>query len=112
MAKKPYELPQLETLESDVSVAVDLKQEVREPPLFKVILHNDDFTTQEFVILVLQTIFHHPAEEAHRIMLTVHTRGHGIAGLYPHETAEAKVQRVTDLAKQSEYPLKCTMEPE
>ena len=93
-------------------VATETRQEVKRPPLFKVLLHNDDYTTQEFVVAILETIFEHPRETAFQIMLHVHTRGIGIAGLYPFETAEAKATEVHALARESEFPLQCSIEPE
>lgn len=88
------------------------KSEKATPRMWKVLLHNDDFTTMEFVVAVLTTVFHHNEEDAHRIMLAVHQRGIGVAGLYPFETAEAKCARVLDLARQRNYPLMCSIEPE
>lgn len=96
--------------EGDVST--ETRREVRRPPLYKVLLHNDDYTTQQFVVYVLEQFFHHPPETAFQIMMNVHQRGIGVAGLYPFETAEAKVTAVTDLARQNEFPLRCTIEPE
>jgi ATP-dependent Clp protease adaptor protein ClpS len=81
-------------------------------PLFKVLLHNDDYTTQEFVDFVLVNVFNHDPEEAHRIMLNVHMRGVGVAGIYPWEIAETKAARATTLAREREYPLLITLEPE
>ncbi len=91
-------------------VATETKKEVKEPPLFKVLLHNDDYTTMEFVVFVLQSVFHKPPLEAARIMLAVHEQGVGVAGLYTYEIAEAKVEKVTDLARKNEFPLMCTIE--
>jgi ATP-dependent Clp protease adaptor protein ClpS len=82
------------------------------PPLYKVILLNDDYTPMEFVVEVLKAVFHKPHAEATRIMLHVHQNGMGVAGVYPFEVAETKVRTVEELAKQAEYPLKCTMEKE
>ena len=84
----------------------------RPPPLYKVLLHNDDYTTMEFVVHVLETVFGHPSPVAMKIMLSVHHRGVGVAGVYPHEIAETKAGRVMDLARKAEYPLLCTVEPE
>jgi len=81
-----------------------------EPPMFQVVLHNDDFTTQEFVVHVLKHVFHHGEAEAARIMLSVHHNGRGVAGIYPFEIAESKAAQVTRLARQSEYPLRCSVE--
>lgn len=84
-----------------------------EPPRFwRVLLHNDDYTTQEFVVWVLETVFHKPPAEAFQIMMHVHQSGLGVAGIYTHEVAETKVQATRRLAEQHEYPLLVTMEPE
>ncbi len=88
------------------------RKKVDRPPLFKVLLHNDDFTTQEFVDWVLVTVFRHDAEAAHRIMLNVHMHGVGVAGIYPREIAEHRAEKVMTLAREAEYPLLCTIEPE
>jgi len=82
------------------------------PPLYKVILLNDDYTPMEFVVEVLKAVFHRPHAEATRIMLHVHQNGMGVAGVYPFEVAETKVRTVEELARQAEYPLKCVMEKE
>jgi ATP-dependent Clp protease adaptor protein ClpS len=87
-------------------------KEVERPPLYKVLLHNDDYTTQEFVDWVLVTVFRHDPATAHRIMLDVHMHGVGVAGIYPFEVAEAKAQKTMSLAREAEYPLLCTLEPE
>ena len=87
-------------------------KQVDKPPLFKVLLHNDDFTTMEFVVEVLQHVFHRPEPEALHIMLAVHHQGVGVAGVYPYEIAEAKVNRVTELAGAQDFPLLCTLEQE
>lgn len=80
------------------------------PPLYKVVLLNDDFTPMDFVVYVLEHIFHHTHEDAIRIMLDVHTRGAGVCGIYTREVAETKVLQVTDLARTHEHPLRCVME--
>jgi ATP-dependent Clp protease adaptor protein ClpS len=82
------------------------------PKLYKVLLHNDDYTTREFVVWILETIFHRSETEAVQIMLHVHNNGVGVAGVYPHDVADVKVRRVTELAEENEYPLLTTMEPE
>ena len=82
------------------------------PPLYKVILLNDDYTPMEFVVEVLKAVFHKAHAEATRIMLHVHQNGMGVAGVYTFEVAETKVRTVEELARQAEYPLKCTMEKE
>jgi len=91
-------------------VVTEDQQKTEEPPLYKVLLHNDDYTTMEFVVLVLEKIFHKSTAEATRIMLNVHQQGIGVAGIFAREIAETKVTVVVDLARKNEYPLKCTME--
>ena len=86
--------------------------QAEKPPLFKVLLHNDDFTTMEFVVEILEHVFHRPETEALQIMLAVHHQGVGVAGVYPYEIAEAKVSRVTQLAGAEDFPLLCTLEQE
>ncbi len=81
-----------------------------EPDEFRVILLNDDFTTMEFVISVLMTIFHRTLPEATKIMLDVHRKGRGIVGEYSYDIAATKINQVHQLAKQMGFPLKCTME--
>ncbi len=82
------------------------------PPLFKVLLHNDDYTTREFVVWILEQIFHRSEPEAVQIMLHVHHNGIGVAGVYPFDIADAKVKRVAGLAEDHEFPLLTTLEPE
>ncbi|MDH4027817.1 MAG: ATP-dependent Clp protease adapter ClpS [Nitrospirota bacterium] len=88
------------------------KQEIKPPPLYKVFLINDDYTTMEFVIRVLETVFHKTAVEAAQIMLHVHRNGIGLAGVYTREIAETKTEKVLELSRQNEFPLQCTMEKE
>jgi ATP-dependent Clp protease adaptor protein ClpS len=82
------------------------------PRLYKVIFHNDDFTTQEFVVMVLKAYFHKNDAEATYIMLTVHKKGKGVAGVYTRDVAETKVQQVMAVARESGMPLLLTSEPE
>ncbi|HKA88910.1 MAG TPA: ATP-dependent Clp protease adaptor ClpS [Haliangiales bacterium] len=84
----------------------------KKPNLYKVLLHNDDFTTMEFVVAVLQSIFHHSETDATAIMLHIHQRGIGVAGVYPFQIAEAKVGEVTHAAEKAEFPLLSTLEPD
>ena len=86
------------------------KTKLERPPLYKVLLHNDDFTPMEFVVFILQTIFNHGENDAVRLMLDVHRKGIGLAGVYTYEIAEMKVDKVTSLAQANEFPLLCTME--
>jgi ATP-dependent Clp protease adaptor protein ClpS len=84
-----------------------------EPPCYwRVLLHNDDFTTQEFVVWVLETVFHKPPAEAFAIMMRVHQSGVGVAGLFTRDVADTKVSATRQLAEQHEFPLLVTMEPE
>jgi len=82
----------------------------RKPPMYKVILLNDDYTPMEFVVEILKVVFNKQHAEATRIMLHVHQNGMGVAGVFPYEIAETKVRTVEELARQSEFPLKCVME--
>lgn len=91
-------------------VDVKAERDLKEPPLYKVLLHNDDYTTMEFVVHVLMAVFHKSVEQATRIMLNVHKRGIGTCGVFTFEVAETKVATVTRLARENGYPLKCTME--
>jgi len=86
------------------------EEKTEEPPLYKVLLHNDDFTTMEFVVWVLESIFNMPEEQAIQVMLNVHLRGVGVAGIYTYEIAETKIEQTTALAQEHEYPLLVTME--
>ncbi len=91
-------------------IATKIKQRSKRPSLYKVILLNDDYTPMEFVVYILQELFHKSHEEAVMIMLTVHNHGMGECGVFPYEVAEAKVTQVMDLAKKDQHPLKCIME--
>jgi len=99
-------------LEHDSAVVekTESKTKLERPPLYKVLLHNDDFTTMEFVVFVLQTVFNHGEDAAIRLMLDVHRKGIGLAGVFTYEVAEMKVEKVTSLAQANEFPLLCTME--
>lgn len=84
--------------------------DVKEPPMYKVVFHNDDYTSMDFVVSVLQQIFHHTMEKANQVMLNVHEKGHGIAGVYPREMAEMKLSESMGMATEREFPLNVTME--
>jgi ATP-dependent Clp protease adaptor protein ClpS len=89
---------------------VILEDELQEPRMYRVLLHNDDYTTMEFVISILVEVFHKRAEQAAAIMLAVHEQGVGVCGVYPHEVAETKVAAVHSRAGRAGFPLKSTME--
>ncbi len=89
---------------------VEEELEVEEPRLFRVILHNDDYTTMDFVVEVLTVIFHKPAAEATRIMLDVHNKGRGVVGVYSFDIAVSKIDQVHSLSKEREFPLRCSCE--
>jgi ATP-dependent Clp protease adaptor protein ClpS len=103
MAKQPEREP-------GVATQTKPKTRLRPPRLFKVLLHNDDYTTMEFVVWVLQSVFHHDETTATRIMLHIHRHGIGVAGIYPHDVAETRAAKVEALARSEEYPLRCTLE--
>ncbi len=94
------------------SVLTDTLEDVREPSMYRVLLHNDDYTTMEFVVEILMVVFNKTAETATEIMLNVHKKGIGICGVYTYEVAETKVGTVSRLAEENGFPLKCTMEEE
>jgi ATP-dependent Clp protease adaptor protein ClpS len=96
----------------DVVIERRTQTKTKKPSMYKVILLNDDYTPMEFVVELLKVVFHKPHPEATRIMLHVHQNGMGIAGIYPFEIAETKVRTVDELARENQFPLKCTMEKE
>jgi len=98
--------------ERDEAVVTESKPRLQKPPLYKVLLHNDDYTSMEFVVLILRTIFQRSEADSVRIMLLVHNQGVGVAGVYTYEIAEAKIARVTSLAREHEFPLLCSLEPD
>ena len=87
-------------------------QQLAHPRLWRVLLHNDDYTTQDFVVWVLETIFHKERGEAFDIMMNVHRTGMGVAGVYTHDVAQTKVKTTRQLAEEHEFPLLVTMEAE
>ena len=96
----------------DVSVVTKTKPKTAKPPLYKVLLLNDDYTPMEFVVLVLERFFSIGHSQAVEIMLTVHKRGVAVVGVFSHEIAETKVAQVMDFARRNQHPLQCTMEKE
>ena len=99
-------------LENETGISTLNQIFVKEPALYKVILHNDNYTSMDFVIEVLRKIFHKSSADAAKIMLEVHHNGTGLAGIYPYDIACTKIEQVNNMAKKSEYPLKCTCEAE
>jgi ATP-dependent Clp protease adaptor protein ClpS len=99
-------------LEDDGDLATEKRIRTKKPRQFKVILHNDNYTTMEFVVEVLTKFFRRTETEATHIMLTVHHRGHGVAGVYSKDVAETKVEQVTTYARDHGMPLLLTAEPE
>jgi ATP-dependent Clp protease adaptor protein ClpS len=98
--------------EFEEDVATETRERLKKPPLFRVLLHNDDFTTMEFVIEVLKKVFGKSDGDAFQIMWAVHTQGIGCAGVYTYEIAEMKIEKVAQMARAQEYPLLCTLEEE
>ncbi|MCU1290733.1 MAG: hypothetical protein JWN60_2962 [Acidobacteria bacterium] len=98
--------------EQDSDVLTESDTKLEKPKLYKVLLHNDDFTTMEFVVFILQHVFMRSDVEAFTIMLKVHNEGVGIAGIYPYEVANMKAEKAMNLSKANEYPLLCTVEEE
>ena len=101
-------------LENDFGVVTrpETERKVKKPRMYRVLLHNDDYTTREFVVDVLRGVFHHSETEAIRVMLHVHNTGIGVAGVFTFEVAETKIHTVEQLAREREFPLRLTMEPE
>lgn len=96
----------------DTDEAVLTRVTVKEPPMYRVLLHNDDYTTMEFVVHILMHVFSKPMTEATQIMLNVHNNGLGVCGIYAYEVAETKVETVHNLARENGFPLRCSMEKE
>ncbi len=98
--------------ESEGDTLTETKATIKEPSLYKVILLNDDFTPMDFVVDVLKNVFRYDDASANAIMLDVHEKGHGVAGVFTYEVAETKIYIVHAQAKKFQFPLKCTMEKE
>ncbi|MCT4643101.1 MAG: ATP-dependent Clp protease adapter ClpS [Bacteriovoracaceae bacterium] len=99
----------INSIDSQEEVAI--AEKIKEPSMFKVLMHNDDYTTMEFVIHVLEKFFSKNYDEAHAIMLKIHHEGLAICGIYTCEVAESKANKVNRYSKNKGYPLKCTFEP-
>ena len=98
------------TKHQDSSLLEAKRAQIKPPPLYKVLLLNDDFTPMEFVVLVLMKFFSMDRERATQIMLKVHTEGRGVCGVYPRDVAATKVAQVADFARENQHPLACVME--
>lgn len=98
--------------DGDVSVVTKTKQKTKRPPLYKVLLLNDDYTPMEFVVHVLERFFGMTSAQAFEIMLTVHKKGVAVVGVFSHEIAETKVSQVMEFSHRHQHPLQCTMEKE
>lgn len=95
---------------TDERTDAEVLDELEEPPMFAVWLLDDDYTSMDFVVMVLETVFHKDHNSASKIMMDVHKKGKGICGIYTREIAETKIKQVSNLAEKSQYPLRCTME--
>jgi ATP-dependent Clp protease adaptor protein ClpS len=98
--------------DNDIGVVLKTKPKTAKPPLYKVLILNDDFTPMEFVVMVLERFFGMTHAQAFDIMLTVHKKGVAVVGVFSHEIAETKVAQVMDFAQRQQHPLQCTMEKE
>ncbi|MBW1751778.1 MAG: ATP-dependent Clp protease adapter ClpS [Deltaproteobacteria bacterium] len=98
--------------ELEDEVDSEIRDDVREPPMYRVLLHNDDYTTMDFVVEILMLVFNKSPEEAVNIMLNIHRKGIGLCGVYTYEVSETKVETVHAIAREHGFPLKCTMEKE
>ena len=98
--------------ETGVILRERAEKKVKRPRMYRVVIHNDDYTPMDFVVRLLETVFHRSESEATRIMLHVHNHGQGVAGVYTHEIAETKVAQVHMLARKNDHPLMASMEPE
>ncbi|MBW1899530.1 MAG: ATP-dependent Clp protease adapter ClpS [Deltaproteobacteria bacterium] len=96
--------------DTEEHVSSEIEEDISEPAMYRVLLHNDDYTSMEFVVEVLMYVFQKSAEASMHIMLKVHTEGIGLCGVYTYEVAETKVEMVEALARENGFPLKCTME--
>ena len=103
-------MPELPAHHDHPELMDSVDEQLNDPPMYRVLLHNDDYTTMDFVIMILEKIFRKSASEATQIMLQVHRRGAGVCGVYPHEIAETRVEQVRQLAEGNGFPLLCTME--
>jgi ATP-dependent Clp protease adaptor protein ClpS len=112
MPQAPITMADRPNTDDDTFILTATKPKTKRPPLYKVLLLNDDFTPMEFVVLVLERFFGLNHSQAFEIMLTVHQKGLAVVGVFSHEIAETKVAQVMDFARRHQHPLQCTMERE
>ena len=112
MLQLPFTMSNKPDDDSDASLLVEPRTKTKRPPLYKVLLLNDDYTPMEFVVHVLERFFGMTHAQAFEIMLTVHKKGVAVVGVFSHEIAETKVGQVMDFARRHQHPLQCTMEKE
>ena len=98
--------------QSGTAVVSEVRTVPKEPKMYKVLLHNDDYTPMEFVVFILEHFFNKPKATAEKIMMDVHRSGVGVCGVYPYEVAETKTKAVQDAAKENQYPLLCSCQEE
>ena len=98
-----------DNMDDGVAIA-EAKPKIKKPPMYKVVILNDDYTPMEFVVHILQAFFNLTHEKAQNVMLNVHTKGKGVCGVYTRDVAETKVEQVNDYSRQNQHPLLCTME--
>ncbi|MCB9793866.1 MAG: ATP-dependent Clp protease adapter ClpS [Alphaproteobacteria bacterium] len=109
-AAGPDDAPPSRDDDREGSLALKERTQLKKPRMYKVLLHNDHYTTMEFVVYVLQRVFRHSDAEATRIMLHIHSTGIGVAGVFTREIAETKSRKVIELARRADFPLQCTYE--
>jgi len=105
-------MPEKVAPDSEVVTETQSERKLKRPQLYKVLFHNDNYTTRDFVVAVLREVFHKSESDATAIMLHVHNTGIGVAGVYTYDVARTKIEVVEALARENEFPLRLTMEPE
>lgn len=107
-----FEMANKDDDDTDLGVVLDVRPKTKRPPMYKVMILNDDYTPMEFVVMVLERFFGMNHQQSFELMLTVHKKGMAIVGVFSHEIAETKVTQVMDFARKHQHPLQCTMEKE
>ncbi len=103
--------PKKPSRDNERGLALKERTKTKKPPMYKVLLHNDDYTTRDFVVMILRTVFLKSDSDAVAIMMHVHNGGVGVAGIYTREIAETKAEKTVSLAQANEFPLQCSVEP-